>query len=757
MVVQFYSDLLGVENGSVTPMTVDQIQQLHPFRCEASASVKLSAIPTDEEIRSTLFSLPKNKAPGPDGFSVEFFTSAWDLVGKDVISAVKSFFTTSVLPRQVNATVISLIPKVPGADKLSDFRPISLCNTVYKVISKIIASRLQDLTPDIVQRNQVGFVKGRILSENVLLASELVSDFNKEGTVTRGCLQIDITKAYDNVDWRFLFNVLEALELPQNLRNWVRVCVSSPHYSIALNGELAGFFPGKKGLRQGDPISSSLFVIVMDLLSKQLDRAALAHQFIPHPKAIDPLVTHLSFADDMLIFFNGDSDSLEGILRILQSFYLNSGLGLNLAKSSLFLDGGNAEILKQMADRFGLASGSLPVKYLGLPLMPNKMNRRDYQPLIDKVIKRISSWTNRHLSFAGRLELIKSVLYTSARSAKVSWDSVCTPKKVGGLGLRRLQYANQVFSLKLIWLLFAGTGSLWVAWVKSYVIEGRPFWTTDFTGIGSWIWRRLVKLRDLARPFLICQVRSGNLASFWHDNWTGLGPLIHLTGANGPRVSGLSIELTVNQAASRGAWSVPRGRHPILLLLRACLPEMPADLNSSLPDIYLWRNTPNTPSTVFLSSMTMPTRDKLRRWGIQVSSVCPLCDSADESREHLFFTCMFSLDFWNRVFATAPHSPPSTFEHCLIWFRSVSADAKLKIIFKIIFQAVVYLLWKERNSRIHNFVSRSVNSLLKELHLILRAKLLGMDRKDYLLRPTIQSISTDSVTYLQHWFRYFQP
>ena len=277
MVVQFYSDLLGVENGSVTPMTVDQIQQLHPFRCEASASVKLSAIPTDEEIRSTLFSLPKNKAPGPDGFSVEFFTSAWDLVGKDVISAVKSFFTTSVLPRQVNATVISLIPKVSGADKLSDFRPISLCNTVYKVISKIIASRLQDLTPDIVQRNQVGFVKGRILSENVLLASELVSDFNKEGTVTRGCLQIDITKAYDNVDWRFLFNVLEALELPQNLRNWVRVCVSSPHYSIALNGELAGFFPGKKGLRQGDLISSSLFVIVMDLLSKQLDRAALAH------------------------------------------------------------------------------------------------------------------------------------------------------------------------------------------------------------------------------------------------------------------------------------------------------------------------------------------------------------------------------------------------------------------------------------------------------------------------------------------------
>lgn len=143
MVVQFYSDLLGVENDSVSPLSVEQIQRLHSFRCGGHLSIKMAAIPTDEEIRSALFAFPKNKAPGPDGFTVEF-TSAWDLVGSDVISAVKSFFTTSVLPRQVNATVISLIPKVPTAEKLSDFRPISLCNAVYKVISKIIASRLQE-------------------------------------------------------------------------------------------------------------------------------------------------------------------------------------------------------------------------------------------------------------------------------------------------------------------------------------------------------------------------------------------------------------------------------------------------------------------------------------------------------------------------------------------------------------------------------------------------------------------------------------
>ena len=100
--------------------------------------------------------------------------------------------------------VIALLPKVAGATRLSEFRPISLCNTVYKIISKIIGSRLKLITPLAVQRNHVGFITGRLLCENVPLASELVADFNKPGKVSRGCLQIDITKAYDNVDWQFV-------------------------------------------------------------------------------------------------------------------------------------------------------------------------------------------------------------------------------------------------------------------------------------------------------------------------------------------------------------------------------------------------------------------------------------------------------------------------------------------------------------------------------------------------------------------------
>lgn len=164
MAVQFYTLLQGRSNAAaVSPYTVAQIRSIHPFRCSAHHVELLSAIPSDEDIRNTLFSLPQDKAPRPDGFSAEFFKSSWGLVGADFTRAVKQFFLNQSMQRQTNATVISLIPKTPGASSLSDFRHISLCNTVCKVIAKLLASRLKLIAPNAVQRNQVGFVKRKLL------------------------------------------------------------------------------------------------------------------------------------------------------------------------------------------------------------------------------------------------------------------------------------------------------------------------------------------------------------------------------------------------------------------------------------------------------------------------------------------------------------------------------------------------------------------------------------------------------------------
>ncbi|CAL9233341.1 unnamed protein product, partial [Arabidopsis halleri] len=159
MTIAYFQNLLGTESVGVSPLSIDEIKDLTNFRCSQSLASQLLAIPSDIEIKDTLFKMPRNKAPGPDGFPVEFYLEAWEVVGQDTVSAVKEFFSSGYLPRRFNATAIALIPKVLTADSLSQFIPVSCCTTLYKVIARILKKRLKLFISDAVQENQVGFVK----------------------------------------------------------------------------------------------------------------------------------------------------------------------------------------------------------------------------------------------------------------------------------------------------------------------------------------------------------------------------------------------------------------------------------------------------------------------------------------------------------------------------------------------------------------------------------------------------------------------
>lgn len=355
MTVAYFKNLLGSESRGITPMSVEEIRDLHPFRCFEALAEELSRIPTEEEIKAVFFKMPKCKAPGPDGFPVEFFMDAWEIVGEEATQAVQEFFTSGRLLKKSNATSVALIPKVTGADELAKFRPVSCCSTVYKVIARLLEKRLQLFMPDVVQHNQVGFIKGMFLCENVLLASEMVTGFHKRGPTIRGCLHVDLMKAYDSVNWSFMLNTLTAFGLPEVFINLIKECITTTSFSIAFNGELLDCFPGKKGLRQGDPISSLLFVMAMDILAKLLDRGAMDNLFGLHPLGNAPLITHVSFADDVLLFFDGTKRSLQGLLDILDIFYKCSGLGINRSKSAVFFDGRDIVCSKTVAAAYSIS------------------------------------------------------------------------------------------------------------------------------------------------------------------------------------------------------------------------------------------------------------------------------------------------------------------------------------------------------------------------------------------------------------------
>lgn len=178
-------------------MSIEDIQNLIQFRCSEMDRDSLISEIKDEEIRKVLFSMPNDKSPGPDGFTSEFFKASWPIVGKDFLVAIMSFFVKGFLPKGVNSTILALIPKTNDVKEMKDYCPISCCNVIYKVISKLIANRLKGILPKFISGNQSAFVKNRLLMENLLLATELVKDYHKDSVSPRCAMKIDISKAFD--------------------------------------------------------------------------------------------------------------------------------------------------------------------------------------------------------------------------------------------------------------------------------------------------------------------------------------------------------------------------------------------------------------------------------------------------------------------------------------------------------------------------------------------------------------------------------
>lgn len=279
----------------------------------------------------------------------------------------------------------------PNASKIEEFRPISCCNTIYKVASKLLANRLKQILPSIISNSQSAFIPGRSLAENVLLATELVESYKWKSISKRSMLKVDLQKAFDTVNWDFVINTLTGLNFLVSFVNLIRHCITTTRFSVSINGELCGYFKGTRGLRQGDPLSPYLFVLVMEVFCQMLKKNFSNGSIGLHPSASQPQVTHLSFADDIMVFFDGEKMSLENIAKTLHDFSLWSGLTMNQSKTDLFTGGLTLDETNDLTS-LGFKLGSLPIRYLGLPLMHRKLRIGDYRPLLDKITQRFTSW-----------------------------------------------------------------------------------------------------------------------------------------------------------------------------------------------------------------------------------------------------------------------------------------------------------------------------------------------------------------------------
>ena len=211
-------------------------------RVTKDMKVVLSSEFTADEVRVAIFQMGPTKAPGPDGMNALFYQKFWHIVGDDVVCAVMVFLNNGNMLPEINHTNIVLIPKVKDPEKMFDFRPISLCNVIYKIISKVLANKLKQVLPHIISPKQSAFVPGRLIIDNVLVAYETLHTMHarKKGKKGSMALKLNISKAYDRLEWQFLQGIMEKMDFPTQWIERVMSCVTTASFSILVNGKPYG-------------------------------------------------------------------------------------------------------------------------------------------------------------------------------------------------------------------------------------------------------------------------------------------------------------------------------------------------------------------------------------------------------------------------------------------------------------------------------------------------------------------------------------
>ncbi|GKE38567.1 RNA-directed DNA polymerase, eukaryota, partial [Tanacetum coccineum] len=236
-----------------------------PNQISSEVQVDLEKDVSLEELKRAVWDCGMDKSPGPDGFTFGFYRRYWSLLEKDVIEAVSYFFQHGSFPKGGNSSFIALIPKSQNANMVKDFRPISLIGSLYKIIAKIMANRLVGVLEDIVSDVQSAFVAGRQILDGPFILNDLIQWCKSKKKQTM-IFKVDFEKAFDSVRWDYLDEVLKKFGFGDRWCGWIHSCLRSSRGSILVNGSPTKEFQFHKGLKQGDPLSPFLFILIMESL-----------------------------------------------------------------------------------------------------------------------------------------------------------------------------------------------------------------------------------------------------------------------------------------------------------------------------------------------------------------------------------------------------------------------------------------------------------------------------------------------------------
>ncbi|CAA0833391.1 Uncharacterized mitochondrial protein AtMg01250, partial [Striga hermonthica] len=309
-----------------------------------------------------------DKSPREDGMTSFFYQHFWNLIHRDLISAVQSFFNSGMMLKYWNHTTITLVPKCSSPSYLNQYRPISLCSVVYKILS-MLATRLKNCLSYCISAYQSAFIQDRQLLDNMISAQKVFHFPNKHRTRknTSMALTLDLMKAFDRVEWICIEKIMIKMGFSLKFVKLLMVCISSLSLCFCVNGSLTGIIYPTRGIWQGDPLSPYLFIIVTELLITDAINGGVLSGIRLSRNCTT--LSHMFFADDALFFCKAEVGQAQAHMHLLERYRLFTGQRVNLQKSSvLFRKNTQGFAQDSICSALNGIQVHSSTRYMGLPL-----------------------------------------------------------------------------------------------------------------------------------------------------------------------------------------------------------------------------------------------------------------------------------------------------------------------------------------------------------------------------------------------------
>uniref|UniRef100_A0A803P267 Reverse transcriptase domain-containing protein n=1 Tax=Cannabis sativa TaxID=3483 RepID=A0A803P267_CANSA len=651
LVITDYFAQLFSSSSSITQPVVECVDRM--VTPEMNETFLLTV--TEDEVRTAIFGMHPDKSPGPDGLTPAFYQKNWAVVGLDVVKLVQRFFTSGKFENDINKANVVLIPKKRNHERMTDLRPIALCNVLYKTITKVMANRLKPIMDRIVSQHQSAFIPGRLITDNIMVSFEVLHYLKRKRRGKEGfmALKLDMSKAYDRIEWKYLEEILLRLGFEHGWIALMMERVRSASYLIVHGGKTMGPIIPQRGIRQA----------TMEEALK--------------------------------------------VRELLTLFEQASGQQVNFGKSSIFYSTNtNLAIRNSIGSFLQMVVADENSMYLGLP---STMGRRK-EVLIKTVAQALPSYAMSvfllRLDISHEMEQCMAKFWWKTTNSKESgihwksWEKLCQHKSVGGLSFRNLRDHNIALLGKQGWRLLTNSNSLVSRIFKARYYPNGTYLSASIGNNPSFIWRSIFEAQKVVKmgarwrigidsqvpvkgepwlsleenPFItsthpvLDSAVVGNLMEIGSGSWDmellqdvfNNRDIASITAVPILQVAAvdsftwhfeLSGTYSVKSAfhllqKEKGAWDTVEASKFWNELWRLKIPPKIKNL--------IWRRRTNC----------LPTKVQLITKRVQVDSLCPVCDSHNETIMHVLAFCPIAAQCWEKAAIRIPTQQDTSFLDC---------------------------------------------------------------------------------------------